>query len=440
MQEDRKKILIIDDDSEVRTMIADVLCDEGYHVEQADDLEAAKKVLQICNIDLIFLDLWIGENENRGIEILEFMKKKYPPIPVVMISGHGNIDIAVKAIKQGAYDFIEKPFVLERMLITTSRAIESATLSSENTSLRRKKPGSDVVLVGSTSYMTKLRNQAVKLAASSSSIYITSKPGGYADELAWLIHCNSSRKERRFVVFDCKRNDDSVVKQELFGSYVGGGLIRNLNGGSLFLDNITHLSQEVQYLLLNYLRSNRVNNTEVDTRIIANSYENESTAIIPELLNRLSIASIEIKPIKERVQDLECIIDYFYKNSFALFGISTPPKLTDSAKNELLLHKWPGNIRQLRNVVENLFLSVKCNEIKCEDLHSQIDVTGICDSQISDMFSVTLKEARDKFEKEYLMYHLKRFCGNVANVASFINMDRSALYKKLKTLGIEVDN
>ena len=432
---EKNTILIIDDDIEVRSMIADVLEDENYTVYQADAWESAKQILQEHSVNLVFLDLWLQEGEYSGINILEKVKNKYPALPVVMISGHGNIEIAVKAIKYGAYDFIEKPFVIERMLITASRAIESASLKYENVSLKRKKHGSEVVLIGNSSYMVKLRSQAIKAAGTNNFVHILSSKGSGADDLAWLIHSNSLRKEKRFLVYDCNQKDQSLLKEDLFGTSLKRGMIKSALGGTLFLDNVFCLNSENQKILLNFTRSGTIDNVAIDTRIISNSYtEIKETS---ELKERLSGSEIYIKPLHDRMSDIEDIIEYYYNNSFNIFGISCPPELDADAKNALINYNWPGNITQLRNVLENLFLTVDSTYIVVSDLPTDIvnkKQESLCNN--TDYYSLPIKEARDAFERDYLLYQLKRFSNNMADIAKSIEMDRSNLYKKMKSLNI----
>lgn len=438
--EENKTILIIDDDTEVRSMISDVLEDEEYVVYQAENWDSAKIILQENVINLVFLDLWIDEDEYDGIIILERIKKKYPSIPVVMISGHGNIEIAVKAIKYGAYDFIEKPFVIERMLITASRAIESATLKVENTSLKRKKHGSDVVLIGKSTNSSKLRSQALKTAASSGSACIYSSYGGYAEDLAWLIHCNSSRKEKRFLCFDCKIIDQEYVGRELFGSSVNRGLIRNANGGTIFLDNIFNLNQKNQDTLSSFIQTGKINNISSDTRIIGNCYENKQAIADRNLslAHRLSGFELDIKPLNERFMDVSDIIDYYYRNSAQIFGISSPAKLSESAMEFLTSYEWSGNIVQLKDTLEILFTTVHERDIDISDL----PMVGKCNddaTKFQHYMNLPIKEARDLFDKDYIMFQLNKFDYNISQIARNIDMDRSAFYKKLKSLNIDIE-
>lgn len=430
-------ILIIDDDVEVRAMIAEILEDESYTVYQAESWDSAKPIFQDNIINLVFLDLWLQEGEYSGINVLEKIKNKYPTIPVVMISGHGNIEIAVKAIKYGAYDFIEKPFVIERMLITASRAIESASLKYENVSLKRKKHGSEVVLIGNSAYMVKLRSQALKAAASSIFVHISSCKGGGGDDLAWLIHSNSERKEKRFLIYDCKQYDQAALSEELFGTSLKSGVIKSAAGGTLFLNNVFCLNEYNQRKLLDFARTGQLNNIAVDTRIISNSYgENIQNS---ELSERLSGIEMCIKPLHDRMSDIIDIISYYYNHSFNIFGISTPPKLENDAQEALINYSWPGNVTQLRNILENLFITVDNTSISISDLPDEVSHTHQVENVNNIYTSLPLKEARDAFEFDYLSYQLKRFSNNMANISKFIGMDRSALYKKVKTLGISSD-
>lgn len=433
-------ILIIDDDTEVRSMIADVLEDEGYSVCQAENWEAAKVAMQENIINLVFLDLWIDEDEYDGIIILERIKKKYPSIPVIMISGHGNIEIAVKAIKYGAYDFIEKPFVIERMLITASRAIETSTLKVENTSLKRKKHGSDVVLIGGSTHAMKLRPQALRAAASSGAACIYSSYGSCADDLAWLIHCNSSRKEKRFLTYDCKIIDQEYLKNELFGSSMSRGIIRNGNGGTVFLDNIFHLNAENQEILTKYIQSGKINGISSDTRIIGNCYENKQVIADRNLslANRLSAFELDIKPLNERFMDVDGIIDYYYRNSLQIFGVANPAKLTDEAREFLNSYEWPGNIIQLKNTMEILFITVHDRQIEAKDLPMLPDNCKDL-SKVQLYMNLPIKDARELFDKEYINYQLNKFDYNMSLISRHIGMDRSAFYKKLKSLNIATE-
>ena len=326
------------------------------------------------------------------------------------------------------------------MLITAERAIESATLKCENVSLKRKKHGSDVVLVGSSQSMIKVRTQALKAAASNSCVYISSPKGACAEDLAWLIHCNSSRKENRFLVYDCRHSDQETLGKELFGTSLKKGIIRSASGGTLFLDDVFRMNEANQKQLLDFMRTRHIDNVEMDTRIICNSYSGTDNAI-SELYERLSGIEIILKPLIERMSDISEIIEYYYNNSFNIFGVVNPPKLSDDAKEALVNYSWPGNVTQLKNVLENLFLVTEKDWIELSDLPAEIsgnkiEATG---DNITAYTNVPLREARDSFERDYLLYQLRRFDNNVTSIAKHIEMDRSALYKKMKGLNILVD-
>ncbi|MCR5224976.1 MAG: sigma-54 dependent transcriptional regulator [Alphaproteobacteria bacterium] len=445
------KILIIDDEAEVRSLVSDVLTDEGYKTEVAADEHEAVSILKTYQPNLIFLDLWIGSDESAGIKILNKIKKLYPDIPVVIISGHGTIDVAVQAIQNGAFDFIEKPFVIDRLLLTCKRALELCQLRTENSALKYDRLDASVFSIGKSKFAQSIRTTIEKIAPSNSRVFILTHTGMGTDALAFEIHKKSKRSNHNFVHINCAADNKEKLKEEIFGTEKIYGGVEKANGGTLFLENVNELSNDCQRLLLQFLQDERyhVGNRTVysDVRIISscNKSINELQAdpkFSQELFYRLNIVNLDIPSISSRREDILPLVNYYLDNSESFFGIKTK-KFTEDALAILQSYNWPGNIHQIKNIVENsLINSAESNVIDKDSLPSEL-ISGTTDKMasldIANFIVLPLKDAKDRFETDYLLAQIERFSGNISRTANFVGMERSALHRKLKNLGVHFD-
>ncbi len=441
------KILIIDDDSEVRSLISDVLSDEGYKTSEAGTEKEIFESLKNNTYDLVFLDLWIGEDESAGIKFLTKIKKLYPDVPVVIVSGHGTIDVAVKAIQKGAFDFIEKPFIIDRLLITTQRAIELCRLQRENSKLKSNKIDTSILNVGKSTFAQSIISRIEKFASTNSRIFIKACSGINTDSIAYYIHKHSLRKDYPFIYCNCHSNNDEKLENDLFGTTKSYGYIEQANFGTLFLDNINKLPKICQNRLLQFLKENQINAGErksgyLDVRIITNSQlsdEDIPADFSRELYYRLNISRINIPPLKERREDIIPLVNYYLNNSEIFFGLKNK-KISESCLAILQSYDWPGNIHQLKSVVENSLINASDHDCIYEDsLPTELTTCAqerLESMNVAKLMSYPLKEAKERFESEYLKAQMIRFSGNISKTASFIGMERSALHRKLKNLGV----
>ncbi len=441
-----KTILVVDDDSEIRAGIAEVLEDEGYIVLQAKDQDSCISIIKRKPPSLILLDLWLGHDENAGISILEKIKKLNSYIPVVMISGHGNIDIAVTAIKKGAYDFIEKPFQLDRLLLTVNRAIESSDLLKENVLLKNSKTVCSAIFVGSSSYASRLNGEVSRVAQENSRIMILGPNGCMPEFVAYTIHSMSNRSRMPFVSVDCSHDENGELCNRLFGKYGQRSELSKAHGGTLFLNEVLSISKQCQEYLLSYMQTGGVNGVKINARIICYSSQKSNSEIFSkfssDLYARLSIHEIVLPTISMRENDLSNMLDYYLENSNNLFGLPTK-KLSDNARKLLVKFSWPGDISQMKNVVEFLLLNSSGGVIEVNDLPVEITASKDFQEQMSnglaivDLLSMPIKEAKYTFEREYVKFQMWRFNGNITHVAKHAGIDRSSMYKKMQSLSID---
>lgn len=441
-------ILIIDDELEVRNLISDVLADEGYSTATASTEQEAMSLIKNQQPDLIFLDLWIGNDESAGLKILNKIKGMHSDIPVVIISGHGTIDVAVQAIQNGAFDFIEKPFVIDRLLIICNRALELHRLKLENYALKNNKLDAKVFSVGTSKFSQTIRQTIAKIAPNNSRVFIESHTGMGTEVLALEIHKLSQRKAFPFIHINCGTDNQEQLEIELFGSEKNYGYIEKANNGTLFLECISELSRDNQRRLLQFLQDGYCllggRKARADVRILSSCNKNihellQDNAFSQELFYRLNIVSLNIPSIKDRRDDIIPIVNYYIKNSQAFFGL-TGKDLTDDACAILQAYNWPGNIHQIKNIVESsLINSTDANVI--DKSHLPPELTSCTKDKftsldIANFISLPLKEAKELFEIDYLSAQIERFSGNISKTANFIGMERSALHRKLKLLGI----
>lgn len=441
-------ILVVDDELDICVHIAGLLKDEGYIVRTTNSSEGAISSLKERVPNLLILDVWLGKHDQDGLYLLEKVREKYPFLPVLMISGHGTIEMAVKAIKLGAYDFIEKPFELERLLLSIERAMESYRLREENNRLRNQ---IEVPLIGNALSFTQLMTQVGKIAATNSRILIHGAYGSGNEVVARDIHVKSKRNGGQFITLNCAVMNSEEIEKALFGweaedgALHGAGLAEKANGGTLFLQEVTALSLPIQAKLVRMLQNNgfiRVggdNKVEVDVRVIASTSKDIKALIDQQLFRedlyyRLGVVSIFVPSLKERREDIMLLTKYFL-NTMSAHEIS----IKEDAVAVLESYSWPGNIMQLKNVLENiLFTNPDLKEINAAMLPGELlQVEWADKDRWAELMSLPLKEARELFEKNYLSAQMQRFSYNVTRIAKKIHMERSALHRKLKTLGLQ---
>jgi len=453
-------ILIVDDEADIRMLIAGVLKDEGYATREAADSTEALRELQARQPTLVILDIWLQDSELDGIEILRRLRAEMPSVPVVMISGHGTIETAVEAIKIGAYDFIEKPFKSDRLLLIVARAIETALLRRENEELKLR-AGGDLDLVGASIASNQLRQQIERVAPTGSRVLIAGAPGVGKEVVGRLLHARSRRSGGPFVAVNCATMHPDRLELELFGceTAVNGsprkiGTFERAHGGTLFLDEVADMPIETQGKIVRVLQeqtfervggSNRV---EVDVRVVASTNRELGAEIAAgrfreDLFYRLNVVPIRVPALRDRREDIPLLARHFMNR--AAEAARLPPRdFGEDALAALQSYGWPGNVRQLRNVVDWLLIMAPGDPrepVHAEHLPNEI--TSIAPTVVkwdkgSEIMTLPLRDAREVFEREYLLAQVTRFAGNISRTASFVGMERSALHRKLKSLGVAV--
>lgn len=449
-------ILIVDDEKDIRELISDILVDEGYTTRLAANSDACYDAINNDPPDLVILDIWLKESQHDGIDILKNVRRDNPDIPIVIISGHGNIEIAVAAIKQGAYDFIEKPFNIDQLMVVIGRAMETSRLRRENASLRVRDV-SNTVMIGESGPYKNLIGQLEKVTHSNGRVMLTGPSGSGKEVAARFIHSQSNRADAPFVVVNSASIEPDRMEDVLFGSTNAEwghepGLLEQAHGGILFFDEISDMPLGTQSKILRVLvdqQFTRVGGTDtvrVDARVISATNKNLLTEISAgrfreELFHRLNVVPIQVPSLEARRDDIPMLADYFLAEANKSQGLPLR-SLTEEAAALLQTMSWPGNIRQLRNMMERiLILSSEIGEVDVSELPSATGETGEGDGSFSTQFaSMPLREARELFEREYLMAQINRFGGNISKTANFVGMERSALHRKLKTLNVVTTN
>ena len=441
-----KRILIIDDEKDIRDSISGILNDEGYNSVTARNSQEALIKINDNTFDIIILDVWLNDSELDGIQLLKEIKKIDAEIPVLIISGHGNIEIAVDAIKNGAYEFIEKPFSSERLLLTIKRSIETSLFKIENKSLKQKNID-DYKFIGDSSTIIKVKQLIDKVAPTSSRVIIYGDSGTGKDLVAKEIHKNSKYSDGNFIIVNSALMEPDGIEEELFGleensRIIKQGFFEQANNGTLFIDEIGDMPIQTQSKILRVLTDSsfyRVGSNKpvnVNARLLCSSTENleklvENGNFRMDLFHRLNVVSITLPKLSDRTQDIDELIEYFSK-IYSTNANSNTSDLRDYIKTNYINYDWPGNVRELRNIVERYcIIGGKITENK-EQLDSGFNSKNV--------ISMPLKNARRIFEKNYLESQIQRFNGNISKTASFIGMERSALHRKLKQLGISIDN
>ena len=453
-------ILVVDDEKDIRELISGILDDEGYNCRVASDGVQALEEIKKRQPNLVILDVWLGDGERDGLKILEIIRRDHPYVQTVMISGHSTIETAVAAIKKGAYDFIEKPFKAERLLVVVDRAIESASLRRQNDELRQKIGGSS--LIGKSMAIEQIRNLIEEMSESNSRAFITGQTGTGKESVAREIHRLSRRANLPFTVFHCGSFHPTLIEPELFGTEIQGqnsseprkiGLIERTHGGTLYFEELQLLPLPTQGKIVRLLQDGtffRLGSKEpikVDIRYFASSSENLSDLVQngnlrEDLYYRFTANHIRLPSLKERASDIPLLINYLM-NNIARSRSSMPRKIADSALTILQTYSWPGNINQLKNVIEWLLImaggdpaSPIVPEMLPPEIQNDSPLGNSWQQKSAEIIVLPLREARETFEREYLIAQIQRFDGNISQTARFIGMERSALHRKLRALGV----
>jgi two-component system nitrogen regulation response regulator NtrX len=446
-------ILIVDDERDIRELIADILEDEGFQTRKAGTSDEAMAAINAEAPALIILDIWLKDSRMDGIDILKVVKRDNPDVPVVIISGHGNIEIAVAAIKQGAYDFIEKPFNIEQLLVVIRRAMETSRLRRENQTLRRR----DVTrseMIGTSAAFRTLVSQLDKVTKSNGRVMLTGPAGCGKEVAARYIHANSNRADAPFVTVNCAGVAPERVEEVLFGREtpergVEPGLLEEAHGGIIYFDEVADMPLGTQSKILRVLvdqtfqRVGGNDKVRVDLRVISSTNRDLDLAIEAgtfrqELYHRLNVVPIAVPSLEERREDIPLLAERFIAEMNAAQGLPLR-ELTEEAAALLQTMVWPGNVRQLKNLVERiLILGDGTGPIKPGELPG-VDDTEADSGRVvlsGALATLALREAREAFEREYLLTQINRFGGNISRTANFVGMERSALHRKLKSLGV----
>ncbi len=442
-------VLVVDDEAGIRESLRDILEDEGYEVLTASNAEEAIAVFNQSLPDLIYLDIWLPDRD--GLEVLEEIKARNSSVPVVMISGHGTIEVAVKATKLGAYDFLEKPLSLERVLLTAQRAIERGRLESEYRELKSRL-SDRYQFIGQSEVVRRLKAEVERVAKTNSRVLITGESGTGKELIARLIHESSPRSRQSFVEVNCAAIPQELIESELFGhekgSFTGAherkkGKFELADRGTLFLDEIGDMSLLTQAKVLRVIETQEFQrvggskNIKTDVRIIAATNKDLEKEVKEgnfreDLYYRLNVIPIHIPPLRERKEDIPVLVEYFLKTISAEYG--RPPKtIKEDALEVMMQYDWPGNVRELKNAVERLVIMCP------SDVISSRDIALFRKDASDDYFSYkTLREAREAFERDFILKKLKENNWNISKTAEMLNIERSNLYRKIKSYGIQI--
>jgi len=448
-------ILVVDDEHDIRELVAGVLEDEGYGTRSAADSDATLEAIATRRPSLVLLDVWLQGSRLDGLELLDEIKRRDPSIPVLVISGHGNLDTAVAAIRRGASDFIEKPFEAERLLLLVARATETERLRREVASLRVS-AGRESDLTGSSGAINGVRATLKRVAATGSRVLIMGPAGVGKEVAARLLHGWSNRAQAPFVIVSAARMTPERVEEELFGVEEGGdlvrpGLLEQAHGGTLFLDEIADMPVATQARILRVLTDqsfSRIGGTrivKVDVRVVSATSRDLTHEIAEgrfreDLYYRLNVVPVVIPALAERREDIPALVAHFIAH-YAVERRVPTPEIAADAMVALQSYDWPGNVRQLRNVVERTIILApgdRIGRIDLDLLPAEVlgDQGDLGSGGGGAIMGAPLREARETFEREYLRVQIRRFSGNISRTASFIGMERSALHRKLKLLGI----
>ena len=454
-------ILIVDDEPDIRSLIDGILSDEGYETRQAANSDMALAHFRQRRPSLVILDIWLANSRLDGLGILEAMHREEPVVPCVMISGHGTIETAVQAIQNGAYDFIEKPFKSDRLLLIVQRALEAARLRREIMDLRLR-AGAEAELVGASPAMAQLRGAIEKIAPTNSRVLIAGPAGTGKEVAARMLHARSRRADGPFVALNCATLNPARIEEELFGvepnadSPRRAGVLERAHGGTLLLDEVADMPLETQGKIVRALqeqgfeRIGGATRVKVDVRVIATTNKDLQSEIAAgrfreDLFYRLSVVPLRMPALRERREDVPALARHFMARSAESSGLARR-ELAEDTLAALQTYDWPGNVRQLRNLVDWLLIMApgeSSTPIRADALPPEI--VGAAPAVLrldrsSEIMTLPLREAREMFEKQYLEAQLMRFGGNISRTANFVGMERSALHRKLKFLGVQAED
>ena len=448
------EILIVDDNSDIRNILKDLIIDAGYQTRLAANYNQALNEIDKKMPDVAILDVKLDKGDNDGIQLLTHIKSKNTDVPVIMISGHANIEMAVNSLKHGAFEFVEKPFDKTRLLNFISRAVENLSLKTQNKEYENKL-FSSYELIGDSKNIVNIKDQIEKISVTESRIFINGPSGSGKELIARKIHKNSKRKNKPFVIINGALLDNDKYDLELFGEEksdgsISYGALEKANNGTLLVDQVSEIPLAIQSKILRVLtdqkfkRVNGNNDINVDVRLICSSskdlkQEVELGNFREDLFHRLNVFEINIKPLSERISDIPLLIKYFSTKISESYNIKNLE--IDENNSYILNHDWHGNVRELRNLIERIAILQPNTQEKVSNIIKESLKSGINNTRFNEnSLSVPLKEAREKFEKEYLSLQLKKFNGNISKTATFVGMERSALHRKLKGLGIKEFN
>jgi two-component system nitrogen regulation response regulator NtrX len=450
-------ILIVDEVADIRELVSGILEDEGFATRLAKDSDEALTAIQDRRPSLVILDIWLQGSRLDGLEVLAKIKRQHPDLPVVIISGHGNIETAVAAIKRGAYEYIEKPFKADRLVLVTTRALEASKLKRENRELRERSPyGTEII--GRSSIINGLRQAIEKVAPTNSRVMISGPSGAGKELAARVLHHQSARASGPFVAINAVAMAPDRVEVEFFGTEESGnqprkvGALEEAHSGTLYIDEVADMPLETQGKLLRVLVEQKFQRVgggpkvQVDVRVVSSTsrdLEREMGAgrFRTDLFHRLNVVPLKVPPLGDRREDVPELIDYFVHQISLATGLPSR-RIGDDAMAVLQSHEWPGNVRQLRNVIERLMIMTSGDSdtlitasMLPEDIGSNVPLSPN-GSGGEHLMSLPLRDAREIFEREYLMAQINRFGGNISRTAEFVGMERSALHRKLRALGV----
>ncbi|OED47788.1 sigma-54-dependent transcriptional regulator [Leisingera sp. S232] len=450
-------ILIVDDERDIRELVSDILEDEGYATRKAGSSDECMAELEVSQPALMILDIWLKDSQMDGIDILKAVKRDTPDIPVVIISGHGNVEIAVAAIKQGAYDFIEKPFNIDQLMVVIRRAMETSRLRRENTDLKRKDTG-PAEMIGTSAAFRTLIGQLDKVTKSNGRVMLTGPAGSGKEIAARYIHANSNRASAPFVTVNCASIEPDRMEEVLFGREtsergVEPGLLEQAHGGVVFFDEVADMPLGTQSKILRVLvdqQFQRVGGSDkikVDLRVVSSTNKDldaeiDSGTFRQELYHRLNVVPVAVPSLAERREDVPLLAGHFIEQFNEAQGLPLR-ELTDEAVALMQTMLWPGNVRQLKNLVERVLIlgdgsgPIEAKDLPREEEKPQEEGRVVLSGALA---TLPLREAREAFEREYLLTQINRFGGNISRTASFVGMERSALHRKLKSLGVVTSN
>ena len=446
-----EEILIVDDNADIRNIINELITDSGYKTRVAANYKQALSEIDKKLPDVAILDVKLDKGDNDGIELLSHIKSKDKDIPVIIISGHANIEMAVKSLQHGAFEFIEKPFDQERLLNFVKRAVENFNLKKQNKEYESKL-FSSFDLIGESKNILNIKDQIKKISITESRVFIKGPSGSGKELVARKIHKSSNRQKNSFIILNGALLDSNKYELELFGEEkdngsISYGALEKANKGTLLIDEVSEIPLNIQSKILRVLtdqKFKRINGTDdisVDVRLICSSSKDLKTEIEignfrEDLFHRINVFEINIEPLNQRISDIPLLIKYFSKKISENYNIKELE--IDENNSYILNHNWHGNVRELRNLIERIAILQPNSKDKISNIIKESLKNTSFDNQITEnSLSVPLKEAREKFEKEYLTIQLKKFNGNISKTANFVGMDRTALHRKLKMLGVK---